>query len=235
MKFPAHSFSRFVIQSYVAATAFLASTLALRADEVDQGWHFNPGISITSGFSDLIDEYEQLGYETEFEWPVGLTFDLYYDFGNGLGIGGGLGPAIYLGGDLDVFVLPVGLDARYTFYLSASTGLYVRGGARYNIADGDYLGDSRIGPFAAIGINFGRGKKIGWGIELSYDGSSVDVDRTYPVWIAGGWTDGVFYPSATGDSDFVGYDDAPADSYFSHTESHEVKPTEFALKVVMRF
>jgi hypothetical protein len=154
-------------------------------------WHFPLGLSYITGLgevSDLrYDNMEALGYATTewFDWPLGFTFQPYYEFDNGLGIGTGIGPTIFsVEGDFSFTNVPVGLDMRYMFshpsktstYIR-NTSLYIRAGARYNIATGDFVKSSSPGAFGAIGIEFSRMTTLGLGIELAYDASEIEFEK----------------------------------------------------------
>jgi hypothetical protein len=74
--------------------------------------------------------------------------------------------------------LPIGLDARYTFLRDKSVSPYLRAGFRYPLVSGDFLDNSQIGPFGAVGVEFWRNKGVGLGFEVAYDGSEIDVVGT---------------------------------------------------------
>ena len=80
------------------------------------------------------------------ELPVGPMFNAYYEFGFGLGLGGGVGP-ITVGdrrirddasttdpfnrNEFGYFIAPAGLDVRYEFINKSGVVPYVRAGFRY--------------------------------------------------------------------------------------------------------
>lgn len=148
-------------------------------------WRLPFGLSYASALSEVTDlRYDNLeveeGYDTpnRFNWPVGFTLQPYYEFNNGLGIGMGFGPAIFsLTGKFSFTNIPVGADLRYTFYKTSETSPYVRVGARYNIASGDYVEGSYPGVFGAIGYEFSRKRTLGLGVELSYDASEIEFEK----------------------------------------------------------
>jgi hypothetical protein len=154
-------------------------------------WRFPIGLSFISGLTEISDlrynNMEALGYATTewFDWPLGFTLQPYYEFDNGLGIGTGIGPGIFaLEGEFSFTNIPVGLDLRYIFSHSSNTSLYIkntsfyiRAGARYNIASGEFVKSSSPGAFGAIGIEFNRMKSLGLGLELAYDASEIEFEK----------------------------------------------------------
>ncbi|MEW6419128.1 MAG: outer membrane beta-barrel protein [Nitrospirota bacterium] len=130
---------------------------------------------------------EAKGYDvdTEFAWPVGLTFQPYVEFDNGLGVGMGLGPMMIVATnqDADFFNLPVNLNLRYSFLPKEKISPYVRAGASYNITSGDYVEGSKIGFLGALGVEFLRKSPVGFGLEVGYDSSEIEFEefeRPYP-------------------------------------------------------
>jgi hypothetical protein len=153
-------------------------------------WRFPLGFTYASGISDVKDLFEDnlkaKGYivDTGFDWPVGLSFQPYMQFENGIGVGFGFGPMMFIivdssyGSDDDTFFnLPINLDLRYTFMPSSKISPYVRGGLRYNIASGEYVESAKVGLFGAAGIEFARKNRIGFGFELAYDSSQIEFEK----------------------------------------------------------
>jgi hypothetical protein len=162
-------------------------------------FHVAVGLSYTSGADEVLDAVEEryimeLGVplDNDFVWPVSLSVNPYVEFDFGLGIGGGIGPASFViieerffgGGGFyteDVIfnvIVPMGLDARYTFFREGTVSPYVRAGFRYPLVSGDFLDNPQIGPFGAIGVEIWRNKVVGLGFEVAYDGSEIDVVGT---------------------------------------------------------
>ena len=145
-------------------------------------WRFPVGLTYVSGVGDIVDQYEDNlqaeGYETEKteSVPVGLSFQPYYSFDSGLGIGVGFGPTMMIFGDVDFFNLPVNVCLRYTIAPKANTSAYLRAGASHNLASGDYVASSKVGFVGALGIEFLRHKRVGIGIEVGYDSSTIELD-----------------------------------------------------------
>jgi hypothetical protein len=169
-----------------AAMAALGLTVSTQAGE----FKFPVGIAYTQGAFDVIDKLDETwNYEDKFVWPVGLTFNPYYEFDFGLGIGLNFGPATFIVVDMyswdnyydydnDTrfsYIVPIGADVRYTFLRKKSVSPYVRVGIRYPIAGGDDIDSSTPGPFGAVGVEFWRNKSVGLAVEVGYDGSQVEV------------------------------------------------------------
>jgi hypothetical protein len=140
-------------------------------------WRFPLGLSYASGLSDVKDlhiknlEVEGYMVDEKLNWPIGLSFQPYVQFENGLGIGLGIGPMEFVLTNVSSFYnFPVEADLRYTFLKSAKTSPYVRLGARYSIASGDYVKSSSPGAFGAIGFVFNKNIEI----EVAYDTSEIE-------------------------------------------------------------
>ena len=147
-------------------------------------WRFPLGLSYATSLNEVNDlrynNLDAIGYDTDdrFTWPVGFTFQPYYEFDNGIGIGTGIGPGTFsLTGDYSFTNVPVGLDLRYAFLKKEINSPYIRIGARYNIAGGDFIIKSYPGVFGAIGYEFSRIRTLGIGIEVSYDASEVEFKK----------------------------------------------------------
>lgn len=145
-------------------------------------WRFPFGLGYASGLGDLVDIYEDNleaeGYDVDTsEWPVGLLFQPYYQFDNGLRIGVGLGPTIFIYGDADHYEVPLNLNIGYSILPSSNTSPYVRCGVAYHIAGGDYVEGSNVGFFGALGVVFFRNSPVGFGIEVAYDASEIELER----------------------------------------------------------
>jgi hypothetical protein len=149
------------------------------------------GLSYVSSLNKVTDlragNLEAKGYTNveRFNWPVGFTFQPYYELDSGLGVGMGLGPAIFSSqGKYSFTNVPIGMDLRYIFLHSSrnspyieNTSPYIRVGARYNLASGDFVKDSSPGAFGAIGIEFSRKRTLSLGLELAYDASEIKFEK----------------------------------------------------------
>jgi hypothetical protein len=157
-------------------------------------FHFPVGLTYASGITDVAnaieDSYERAGFNMSDNWvvPLGLTFDPYYEFDFGLGVGLNLGPTAVVSVWMDnddyyydsddariSYIIPVGAHLRYTFLRSKIVSPYLKVGFRYPIAGGDDIDSSRIGPYGAIGIEVWRTRRIGFSVEFGYDASEVIV------------------------------------------------------------
>jgi outer membrane protein W len=150
-------------------------------------WRFPLGFTYANGFKDVVDIYKDnlkaKGYivDTQYEWPVGLSFQPYVEFDNGLGFGIGIGPAMFIltSTDDDFFNLPVNMNLRFSFIPKADISPYIRGGVSYNLASSDFVEKSKLGLFGAVGIEFSRTKHMGFGLEVAYDASEIEFKKYY--------------------------------------------------------
>jgi hypothetical protein len=151
-------------------------------------WRFPVGISYISGFHNIVDVFKDnlraQGYTVSDSYvvPVGLTFQPYYQFDSGIGIGGGFGPFMYLRAEssstsYSLYNLPVNLCLRYALLPSSDISPYIRAGASYNFAYGDYAGMRDVGFLGGVGVEFLRKRKVGFGLELAYDSSEIEIER----------------------------------------------------------
>ena len=179
---------------YVIALFVFAGSVAGAAD-----WRFPLGLTYLGGINDIKDLYDDnvkakyTALEDEnfgFAVPVGISFNPYVEFENGMGVGVGIGPVGYMlyhvetstgsktdEEDFTFTNVPVSLDFRYAFLPKSNTSPYVRVGGRYNIASGDFVESSKAGFFGGAGIEFGRTKTVGGGLEVTYDTSTVEVEK----------------------------------------------------------
>ncbi|MDP0501098.1 MAG: outer membrane beta-barrel protein [Verrucomicrobiota bacterium JB022] len=160
-----------------AAVAFATAGNAAFAQASGPDWRFQIGLSYTSGFSDLVDEFEAEGYEMDWEWPVGVNFLVGQDFANGLGWDATIGPMVFIFGDADAYVIPLGVGGRYTFTPEANIAPYVRAGLSYAFAGGDYLDTGDLGYTGAVGVEFNRDRRMSFGLEASYNSATVEFDH----------------------------------------------------------
>ncbi|MEW6379704.1 MAG: hypothetical protein AB1611_08845 [bacterium] len=105
-----------------------------------------------------------------------VSFHPYVQFDFGLGVGGGIGPIMVIAGDASFVNFPLKLDVRYAIP-RISVSPYVRAGLSYHAASGDYVDRSKPGVFAAVGVEFLRTKKVGFGFELSFYQAEIEFER----------------------------------------------------------
>jgi len=144
-------------------------------------WNHALGFTYLGGFNDVTDTIEDnleaRGFDVDsFNIPVGIAYSGYQEWDSGFGLGISVGPAMAGFGDIEFFNIPLGVDGRYTFQSSGANRPYLRLGVRNNFASGDYIEGGDIGPFGAIGIEFREKGSSGWGIELAYDGSELEIE-----------------------------------------------------------
>jgi hypothetical protein len=182
-------------------TSVLATVVGMgiiASAQAQSGFHFPVGFAYTQGGHDvnskLADAYQadwQAKYgpvtEDRINIPLGLTFSPYYSWYNGFGAGLDLGPTLFMVGTLKngfgsvddtkfSYIIPIGADIRYNFFASHKVSPYVRVGVKYPIAGGDDIGSSQPGPFAAVGVEFWRTRRIGMAAEVGYDASKVKIE-----------------------------------------------------------
>jgi hypothetical protein len=184
------------ISKYQSLLAVLLG-LGLQASTRAGDFYFPIGVGFSSGhidvFNKIEDSYRAAGFHLHNDVlvPVGLSFNPYYEFDFGLGIGPTLGPTAFYNVHLDTppgpyrspddnnrfsYIIPVGANLRYTFLRHCDVSPYIIGGVRYPIAGGDDLSsNSQPGPYAGIGVEFLRTQRICYGVEFGYDGSRVKV------------------------------------------------------------
>jgi len=151
-------------------------------------WCFPVGLTGITGFGDVVDLHkenlEAKGYivDSSTYLPVGITFQPYVQFENGLRLGGGLGPfALILidspgtadGESSNFYDLPVNLNIGYTFLPESNISPYIKAGGLYHFAGGDYVEDISPGFFGAAGIEFFRKNMVSLGLEIAYDTSTI--------------------------------------------------------------
>jgi hypothetical protein len=152
---------------------------SVNADE----WRLPLAVTFVSGFSKLTDqikdnlEYDYYGEVEEVGGlPVAPSFHPYYEYDNGLGIGGGVGPVMMIMGDLAfVYDIPVNASVRYSFTPRSKSTAYIRAGGGYHLAGGDYIEGGGVGFFGAVGMEFMRDRAVGLGVEVGYDNGFVEV------------------------------------------------------------
>ena len=149
------------------------------------GMRWPIGISYVSGFGDIFDLYEDNlqaeGYWTFSvdPWPVGISFQPYYQWDGGLRLGGGIGPIMMIMGDRDHFQMPLSVTAGYTFMPNGPVSPYVRGGLSYHVASGDYVDGSNMGFIGGVGVELLKNKRntFALALEAVYDSAEVDIEN----------------------------------------------------------
>ena len=166
-------------QTFMVLLVFLLVPLGAGAGE----WRTSVALSYVSGFSDIVDISEDnlnaQGYLTDSAdgVPAGLALRQYYQFDNGFGPGIDIGPAMMFYGDVDFSNVPVSLTCRYTFNQFSSVAPYVRAGLSNNYASGDYVEDTRVGFFGALGMEFFKDSQVNMGVEAAYDSSEIEMEK----------------------------------------------------------
>jgi hypothetical protein len=162
-----------------AVLAFLVFPVAsARAND----WHAGPGIALVSQINDVLDIYKQnlaaqgKSVDVKNALPIGVAFDVHYQWDTGLRIGAGVGPYFRLNGDAKHFELPINGTVGYTFIPEKVTSPYLKGGFVSHVASGDFYSKSDPGFLAAGGVEFARRKTFNYTIELSVDQSKIELN-----------------------------------------------------------
>ena len=146
-------------------------------------FRFPFGFTNRSGYEKIINTYKEnlraegLSPVSEDSLPLALSFSPYIQFDNGCGIGSGFGPFMLIFGDADFIDIPARLELRYTFVPQGNASSYIRTGVSYHITSGDYVKRSNMGFFGAFGVELLRKKKMGFGLEISYDAAEVEIEK----------------------------------------------------------
>ena len=146
-------------------------------------FRFPCGFTNRSGYEKIINTYKEnlcaegLSPVSEDSFPLALSFSPYIQFDNGCGIGSSFGPFMLIFGDADFIDIPFRLELRYTFAPQGKASSYIRTGASFHITRGDYVKRSNNGFFGAFGVEFFRKKKMGFGLEISYDAAEVEIEK----------------------------------------------------------
>jgi len=144
-------------------------------------WRFPIGLTIASGFSDIIDLYEDNLSGDVDGFAAGISLQPYVQFKNGCGIGAGIGPIMAVrSGDAwekNLFIIPFKTYFQYAIIPQAKISPYISAGGSYPITDGDYLEGVIPGIFGAVGVEFFKNRGVGLGIEISYDSSELEMEK----------------------------------------------------------
>ncbi len=164
----------------LAATLVLAAAAAHAQDEGGGGGRFHVGLNFVSGVSDLDDKIEQNNPSVQSSRlsRVGLAFSGYWLMGGGFGVGGGIGPAFAATGDASYTIVPVSLGARWQFVRTDSVAGYAGLAVEKYFVSGDFVDGGSAGAALALGLEFGKPRGLGWGLELSAHSASVKVTAT---------------------------------------------------------
>jgi hypothetical protein len=182
---------------YLVFVMAVLSGFCLR-QSVQAGQFFFPvGLSYSYGSQQatdkLADYYRNDGFNVDQTTvPIGLSFNPFYEWDCGLGVGLSLGPTAFLVVDENVnygsshtdttrfsYAVPVGGFVRYTLFRHKSVSPYVRVGVKYPFAGGDNLEAANVGPFGVVGVDLWRNKMVGMSVEVGYDASQIRVK--YPT------------------------------------------------------
>lgn len=167
----------------LAALLITGTTFSNPTNAAD--WRFPLGFSYISGMSDVADLHEEnleadpSVFDASVDGiPVGLAFRPYVEIKNLVRIGADVGPAMLIIADeVDFFNLAVNLTVGLNLIPSANISPYIRAGVAHNISSGDFVEDSNPGFFGAVGIEFLRKRRVGFGFEVAIDQSEIEFER----------------------------------------------------------
>ncbi len=148
------------------------------------GFRFPIGLTYAGNFNKVVNIYRDniswAGYTTAVDSyvPVSLSFQPYYQFDSGFAVGVGIGPIMAIMADPYYFYdFPVNIDVRYFLPVSDSFAPYIRAGARYHIASGDWVKEKSVGFMGGVGVEFLRNKRVGAGMEIGYDSAKIELEK----------------------------------------------------------
>lgn len=156
---------------------------ATRADDPDHDnkFHLQAGIAYASGFDNLRHAIEVNNPFVKIDTviPVGIQLGGYYELKYGIAFGASVGPVMVAYGDADFYVVPLQADVRYYILPTKDISPFLRAGVAYSIAGGDFISSGSPGFVVGGGVEFMRTKKFGFGAEVVYNSSEVNVDATF--------------------------------------------------------
>lgn len=139
-------------------------------------FRFLAGMTYASGMTDLADKIEaNHPARVDVLWPVGLNLRGEFEVAKNLSLGVNLGPAILVMGDVSISVIPLGVDAVYSFPSSGKARPFIRAGLQHPLVNGDFVDGGSAGVSGGVGCEFGKDAKVGYGFELGYGGAKVGV------------------------------------------------------------
>jgi hypothetical protein len=139
---------------------------------------FPVGPSFISGYLKVTSLYEDYlgGVFDSWTLPIGASFHPYYQFDFGMRLGFGVGPFSLIIGDATYYNVPVSFQAGFSFIPRANFSPYIKTGAIYNIAGGDYVAKSHPGFLVGLGFEFNRKRLIGFGFEIAYETAALTLE-----------------------------------------------------------
>ncbi len=165
----------------LALAAMLAFAATAHAqDEGGGGGRFHVGINLVSGVSDMDDKIQQNNpsVQTDRVTRAGLAFSGYWLMDGGLAVGGGIGPVFAATGDASYTIVPLSVGARWQFVRTDSMAAYAGLAAEKYFVSGDFVDNGSAGVALALGLEFGKPRGLGWGVELSAHTASVKISAT---------------------------------------------------------
>jgi hypothetical protein len=183
----------------------VGAIVALTSGVAGAGFRFRVNVNYVSGVQDLYDQFKDnitadvydnthvLLDEDEldtFDWPVGIALSPYYQWDNGLMLGGQVGPFMFLYGSVETFggfddfdqtyiywEVPLNLTIGYNFFADGPVSPYIRVGPSYHLAGGDFYESSKVGVIVAGGVELLKTSHFALGLEAAYDTAAVEIDN----------------------------------------------------------
>jgi len=184
---------------------FMGVIVMLTTGVAGAGLRFRVNVNYVSGMEDVFDQFKDnirydVFYHTDvlldedeldsFAWPVGIALSPYYQWDNGLMLGGQVGPIIFLYGTAETIGLfedydetytywqvPVNVTIGYNFFPNGPVSPYIRVGPSYHFAGGDFYDSSSLGFIVAGGAELLKSSHFALGVEAAYDSAEVDLDN----------------------------------------------------------
>lgn len=164
------------------AVGVLALAIAATPVKAEEGrtYDHSVGLSYLSGFSDIIDFYDETFYvDGDGGAPVGLAYNFTTNFPSGMRIDAGVGPFAIIAGDLEYYDLPIRLQGGFTIGPKSSVRPYLKAGFSYHFSDGDYVRDEAgLGLLGTIGVEFGQRGRFSGFFEVSHDTAEATFDSS---------------------------------------------------------
>ena len=182
---------RLTVCTLAAIIGLNSQTTSRAAETYDAGtkFHFDVGLTYVNGAYDvnralkasLVDNGFTI--QRDYVVPIGLSLNPRVEFGNGLGVGLSAGPTSIVGvgrnGGFNArdinYIIPVGGFLQYNLFRHKNVSPYLRAGVKYPITGGDFISSGTVGAYGAVGVEFFKQKRIGFGLEVGYDSSRVTI------------------------------------------------------------
>lgn len=132
------------------------------------------GLTYLSGAQDVFSWHDDhLNVDTTEGLPFALGYRFAYNWDSGLRADAGIGPMVFIFGDVSYFDIPLQTTIGYNIPMDSLTP-YVRAGLSIHFIDGDYVSNNdTIGALAAVGVKIPFDDDYGMFVEAAYDTAKV--------------------------------------------------------------